>query len=529
MASKSGFEISKDIIAEYLFKETEAKLYVFKKDRTNPTTIAQHCSNIIDFIKLFNFGDSNEKMKINIFQKFFEEDILKEIKCDPDYNEDQLTIQSLENMVIRLLDKKTSKIGELMDLFDVHQSKGENIKDFARRIRIRFSSIKEKRDEYMLVAFMNGLINRKIAKILKISQPKSLDEAVENLKDETKTTLEDDDNNFCVMRRELDLIKSLNAEIEKLKKENEKLRSALNMNGVSSNWKESNHHYPREQRQDYKNFDDRRKCYNCNKTGHIARFCRKAPQRSKQCYNCGGNHLVKFCRQNKLRHMHEDEQQDVNSTDHSLDSDAGSSNNREINMIESSSGNKGGSKTRTISFMPKPTMVEKFEQYINDQGKKPRGQLRKAGSTVISESRNEKAKNKPLVECTVHDQKIKIMFDTGADLNVISKEFAEKLVKMNPSMRIYKSNTKVTCANGTTERCEGKMRLDVNIGPIRTTHVFDIMPNIFPHMFIGLRSMKKYDVMVNPSYDEIRIRNIRLPFVSKTTIAESLNYERPRY
>ena len=127
------------------------------------------------------------------------------------------------------------------------------------------------------------------------------------------------------------------------------------------------------------------------------------------------------------------------------------------------------------------------------------------------------------MECKVGWFKVKTMFDTGAELNVISQELADKMTKEYPSIKVYRSTTRVTCANGSTETCAGKMLLNVAIGPVITAHVFDIMPNISPHLFIGLRSMKKYDIMISPGKDEIEIQGIRIPFISKAEISKSLN------
>ena len=179
---------------------------------------------------------------------------------------------------------------------------------------------------------------------------------------------------------------------------------------------------------------------------------------------------------------------------------------------------------RTKEIMKKkPTLVEKTAQFVNGQGDKSKRSLFQTARTVISHSRPEKAKNKPLVECSVGVEKVKTMFDTGADLNVISQDLVERIKKQNPSVKIYRSNTTVKCANGSTEKCMGKVQLNVAIGPVITAHVFDIMPNVFPHLFIGIRSMKKYGIMVNPGKDEIEIQGIRIPFVSKTIGSKCLN------
>ena len=114
------------------------------------------------------------------------------------------------------------------------------------------------------------------------------------------------------------------------------------------------------------------------------------------------------------------------------------------------------------------------------------------------------------------------MFDTGADLNVVSENFAKQL-SQRENIKIYPSETKVKCANGQVVSCKGKVKLSVNDGPILTKHVFDIMPDISPDMFIGLRSMKKCGIIIRPDIDAIEIDKIIVPFVSATKAATTLN------
>ena len=126
------------------------------------------------------------------------------------------------------------------------------------------------------------------------------------------------------------------------------------------------------------------------------------------------------------------------------------------------------------------------------------------------------------MECNVGSFKVKTIFDTGAELKVISQELADKITKEYPSIKIYRSTSRVTWANENRESCACKIQLNVAIGPVITAPVFDIMPNIFPHLFIGLRSMKKYDIMINPGKDEIEIQGIQIPFISKNEVSKSL-------
>lgn len=528
----ASIEYQKNLIGKFIFKEKEAKLFIFKKGRDNPVCIRTHIKNVKSFIDMFNLQETDNQMKIEIFSKYFDEDIIREAKCEPSY-ETNATLENLEAIMIKFLEVKTSKISEAMQILEIGQFKNESIIDFARRIKIKCFDLKERKEEIMIRAFMNGMVYKRLAETLEIFTPKSLDEAVEYIKDEKIPIISSEDSNFYTMKYENESTKALRAEIEKLKAEIVHLKKICEQNARHEETRYMRGTKPitqsygtrQQERCEPQHRLDERRCYACNKPGHIARFCKMEPINNRNCFNCGGNHLARFCTQRKLRHFQADENDDIindgslgrshtpTETDNHIDSNA-------INMITTN----GWNSEKTKSIMKRiQSHEDKVVQYINGQGAKPKRVLRSYEGTVISKSRPEMARNKPLVECKIGEEKVRVMFDTGADLNVISENFVEKLLQNNPAIRIYKSNTKVTCANGSTEKCVGKVKLNVTIGPIITAHVFDIMPNIFPHVFIGIRSMKKYAIMVNPAQDEIAIQQIRIPFVSKTIVARSLN------
>jgi len=515
MASQEQYAI----LQKFLFKEREAKLFVFKKNRENPTTIKEHLIAVKEFVKLFDNSGITESERTAIFLKYFDEDLLTEIRCDPKFDESKQTMESYEEFLINLCEVKKSKISFTMTIFETRQEKGESILDFAKRLRIQCHSIKEMKEEIMVKAFLNGLFNRRIAVVLELFKPKTLDEAVEAIKDEKHH--DEEENLVFNMRYEKDTIKALKMEIEKLRREIAELKANVNPTRTYQNKKTNYESKPLHNQ--WKTFTRKegkinRKCYECGKEGHLARFCR-----AKRCFQCGqGGHIARICPENnKLRFYSEN---DEAASEYNLSSSIEPEDNEETqsdsNMVNEKKWSK--EKSKEIIKSLKPSIEEKYVNFINGQGAKPKQILKKYEPTVISYSRPEKARNKPIVECQVAGLTIKTMFDTGADLNVISHELAERIRKQNPAVKIYNSSTKVTCANGTTENCLGKMQLNVAIGPVVTAHVFDIMPNIFPHLFIGLRSMKKYEVLVDTANDGIEIQGIKIPFLSKTIAAESI-------
>lgn len=112
--------------------------------------------------------------------------------------------------------------------------------------------------------------------------------------------------------------------------------------------------------------DRRHEVYNCNKIRRISRFCCKTEYESKGCYNCLGNHLLSTIRR------------------------------RSVTMTKQ--WKKERTKTSIEERKPKQMMVDKYDQYIQEQEVKPSRAVRKIEGAVISESRTEKVRNKSLIE-----------------------------------------------------------------------------------------------------------------------------------
>ena len=70
-------------------------------------------------------------------------------------------------------------------------------------------------------------------------------------------------------------------------------------------------------------------------------------------------------------------------------------------MISTSGWTKEKTKNIVNSCSVKKTLLNSTVQYINGEGLKPKRRLQQGAPTVISQSRPENARNKPLVECKV--------------------------------------------------------------------------------------------------------------------------------
>jgi hypothetical protein len=271
-------------------------------------------------------------------------------------------------------------------------------------------------------------------------------------------------------------------------------------------------------------------CYSCQEKGHIARNC---PKGAFHCHKCGGsNHLARNCNnfleknRPKLRHIeHIDSDDKLSIIDYASIPDDESvktneTDNREIDdgcfvlsckQHTKMTGDYQNKKPRKVSQAE--LQAEQWAAYIRGCGKRPK----RCTPTLISESKAEPARNKPLVWGKCEGMETKVFLDSGAEVNVIDSCFLRKLQSFsNSSIKFIPSNGAMVCANGSKLHTSGTAYIRTVVGENRGVLKFTVANEIFPKVIIGIRGMKMLEIQLDPAKDRILVGNGKVvPLISK--------------
>lgn len=509
--SSTGDEDVKQLLTTLLRKELIQRPPPYRRG----LDIDNHLSKMDHFFKSICVSDS--ETKISILCTTLEDDVYAELCCQSDYS-DLKDYDWICNKLKKIFKKKESDASPLIKLLDIKQKDGQSTREFLSEIRIEgFKLLKNlsvtEREKQLVIAFTEGILNEKISIAVKALQPKNLEAAYKLVKEEElhnkeqnyfSRKIECSDNEIkseCNEKYE-DEIKALRNEILLMRKQ---INSLLSMVVKNKNVNTSSGTRYQQANKPIKNSwqQNNVRCYNCEREGHLARNCTQPIK----CKICGmNNHLTKFCRkdkQNRFRFLNdelESQCEDEKSTINSNCSKADFFNFKTKKRVAQKKKYKAKDDEEVVNWL----------NYIEKNGRRPKP----SGKTVISNSHSEKAVNKPIVRGKLAGMNGKIFFDSGSELNLINYDTAQALKNVSKTVKFSGKEYSISCANGSKMNSCGCVTLDVELGGIVSRQEFVMVKNLFPRVFIGIKTMKDMSIKVEPKEECITVHMKKVPFIS---------------
>ena len=423
-------------------------------------------------------------------------------------------ITSYENTCRALCDLYEVKKSTVLEMVKFMELKQETrtLREFVTCIRVQcmkcLPEIKiEEREKLMLTAFCKGLNNTKLAHIVEMVNPDTLEKAYNLIKSEEVSAkqFENEMNNVAYLRKmdqqERNEVDELRKKVESLDKRLKYFENKIERQQTSApNWTR-----------------EKKKCFICGKSeNHLAKNC-PLKLKPKFCSFCRmNNHREEDCfkkypekRLRKLDRVSVDQNSVVSEASEGTQMETFSSYQEEINQLTL---NKDSKNKPRFKKDKKSKEIDHIVNYVNGNGNKPR---KLKAKTLISETRSEPARNKPIVQGQIDGYNTKIFFDSGAESNILDNNLFAKLKQKNPEIKMLKKRTSLKCANGSKMYSYGITFLTVCLNGYEQRLKFLVVDEIFPRVIIGLTGMKISRVKLCPENDGVQINNTLIPFISK--------------
>lgn len=524
----------------------------------------------------------SETEKIKLLLSTFDDNSRLELYSLPEYDKNKSSYSWVTTTLARLFGSARSRVETIVHFMDIRQEANQSVRDFLSLVRVKSLQImgdadSETRENYALMAFINGLNCRKHAAALKQLKPGSLEQAYELVKDEV--VIQEDTVN--TMTAEPDVLKSLESKVNFLLREMEGLKRLLTDTSPKSSGPTDSYAQvvrrngppPLQVRRQFPPQSPRSTdhtevtCFNCLQNGHYARYCNNTPK----CSFCTANgHSFRDCRKRRqgegmlprnrtrrsLRHLAEDDDfitwEDEtspqpqplsvadgvsveetrgcgaisyfsDSTSHEL---AATETLEKVGVITSINEVCAIARPRTLQSKNYHKEVREWGDYIRGSGKVPAQPMKKESSTATAKDERlgdsmcntNNTTNKPLVNAKVLNEEVQVLMDTGADTNTIDSYFVQLLQSRTPSLRVWRKRGSLKCANGSQVDVLGYVYLDVSLGHSIHRVKFSVVRGVSPKLIIGLRTMKAENINILPPHDCIEVNGNPISFISATTV-----------
>ena len=483
--------------------------------------IQEHIGKVEEFLTSLNIKD--DKKMSRILLSTLSEDVRAELLCQYDFeNKWEYMVPKLK----QLFKEKQTKVSPLIKLLNVRQKANQTLRDYVSELRVEaYRIMKElsiqEREQYLITAFLNGICDSRTSTAIKSLKPLTLEEAFNMVKKEQKYS-PNSDLDFDVAVRNI----KYETENDSLRQAVAKLTSEVNdcKNMIRKLLKANNVPQTRKSNSTIK-------CFNCQEN-HLLKDCRK-PKKCDICHKT--NHITRFHKDfGKIRHLKEydslseatkESSENISELDENDQGDFFTVRNIQNDdtemMTECQINNpkRDCDEFRTVTHRKKRNKkvkeddkeVNEIIQYIENNGPKPETYC----ETLISKSNPEKAKNKPIIRGELEGYRGKFFLDSGAETNVIDSKLFHKLRSVNPGITFIEKSSYMRCANNSRLKCLGVTFLKTNFGSHSFSLRFLVVDNIFPRIFVGIKSMKDMKIDVKPGNNCAQIGKEIFPFVSK--------------
>jgi len=531
-------------LTNILKKDVISKPAVFCSSSISACKHIELVTNYCTFI-----GATTEIDKAMVLWDSLTDGCKNEIIFHKDYDVNKDKFSWLKEVFLSMFPQQSNKTTDLLKLNQVKQN-GRSLQEYLSTVkqecakrRSNFSS--NELQQVAVSLFISGLDDELFRKALKQQNPSHIDEAfklLKNIKSESESTFFKFNEKTNECKNCSEEIKNLSSRIDYLQKLIVDLqRTVLSKNSHRSfqNNQRNNNNYNEQQKRKYEPRQQERRgfssspklprCFNCGQLGHIQRHCQKKISHFRRMAENEESSLHSYSVQSDR--VNWPKEQDAVSSPSApeclenycavISREKCNSNSGHLNCkkgMQTLDSQKKLSYKDTLQknkYYPKDVLL--LERFVNDERilRKEKKQLSKLLSmTVITSANTEKARNKPIVKGSANNKEAKMFLDTGADINIIDKNFALNVLQISPS-NITQSTSNIRCANGTKLHVLGECKINICIGEAAQELKFTVVDKVFPSIIIGIVGMKQLKISLCPEQSCAFTGKTMVQFLSK--------------